>query len=209
MRGSNSQLSVISRDVARQFLALFVPILVSLVLLYFVVDLGDRLSGFLRDQASLGAVTRYLLFKIPLMVTQITPPAVMIAVLLAFGMLGRRNEIIALRASGVSLLQTAIPVLALAGAISIAALIWNETVVPYCSRGFRYVNTVEIRKRAVRGVLGERAIWYHGAGGFYNIDYVDRAQQAVYGLTIYRLDDDFQLLSVVRASHVRWRDGHW
>jgi len=209
MRASNSQLSVISRYVARQFLALFVPILVSLVLLYFVVDLGDRLSGFLRDQASLGAVTRYLLFKIPLMVTQITPPAVMIAVLLAFGMLGRRNEIIALRASGVSLLQTAIPVLALAGAISIAALIWNETVVPYCSRGFRYVNTVEIRKRAVRGVLGERAIWYHGAGGFYNIDYVDRAQQAVYGLTIYRLDDDFQLLSVVRASHVRWRDGHW
>jgi lipopolysaccharide export system permease protein len=209
MPGSSTPLSVVNRYIAGQFLALFVPILASLVLLYLLIDLLDRLGGFLRDEATAGAVVRYLLFKIPLMVTQITPPAVIIAVLLAFGILGRRNEIIALRAGGVSLPQTAIPILALAAAISIATLIWNETVVPYCSRSFRYVNNVEIRKRGVRGVLGERAIWYHGGGGFYNIDYVDRAQQTVYGLTIYRFDDQFRLHGVVNVSHVQWRDGHW
>ena len=77
---------------------------------------------------------------------------------------------------------------------------WNETVVPYCSRKFQYVNNVEIRKRAIRGVLSDRAIWYHGADGFYNIDYVDRARQAVYDLTIYRLDDQFRLRSVVQRA---------
>jgi hypothetical protein len=58
----------------------------------------------------------------------------------------------------------------LATAISIACLLWNETVVPYCSRKSEYVNNIEIRKRAVRGILSDRAIWYHGADGFYNID---------------------------------------
>jgi lipopolysaccharide export system permease protein len=143
------------------------------------------------------------------MITQITPPAVITAVLLAFGMLGRRNEIVALRAAGVSLAQTAVPVMALALAISVAALIWNETVVPYCSRRFEYVNNVEIRKRAVRGVLSDRAIWYHGADGFYNIDYVDRGQQTVYGLTIYRLDDEFRLRGVVNVPSAHWVDGRW
>jgi lipopolysaccharide export system permease protein len=209
MQRSNTALSVVNRYVGGQFLSLFIPILISLVLLYFFIDLADRLGGFLRDQASVGATARYFLFKVPLMVTQITPPAVTIAALLTFGVFGRRNEIIALRAGGVSLLQTGIPVLVLAGLISVAALIWNETVVPYCSRRFQYVNNVEIRKRAVRGVLSDRAIWYHGGGGFYNIDYVDRARQTVYGLTIYRFDDAFRLRSVVTASHVQWRNGRW
>jgi lipopolysaccharide export system permease protein len=206
---SSASLSVVNRYVGGQFLALFVPILAGFILLYVIIDLFDRLDILLRYQASAGAAARYFLFKVPLMVTQITPPAVITAVLLAFGLLGRRNEIIALRAGGVSLTQTAIPVLILSGAISVSCLVWNETVVPYCSRKFQYVNNVEIRKRAIRGVLSDRAIWYHGADGFYNIDYVDRDQQAVYDLTIYRLDDQFRLRSVVNVPRAQWADGRW
>jgi lipopolysaccharide export system permease protein len=206
---TSAPLSVVNRYLAGQFLALFVPILAGFVLLYVVVDVFDRLGILLRHQATADAAARYFLFKIPLMVTHITPPAVITAVLLTFGLLGRRNEIIALRASGVSLAQTAVPVMALAAAISVAALVWNETVVPYCSRKFEYVNNVEIRKRAIRGVLSDRAIWYHGADGFYNIDYVDRAQQAVYDLTIYKLDAQFRLRSVVNVARAQWVDGRW
>lgn len=210
MGGSTTApLSVVNRYVAGQFVALFVPILATFVLLYVIIDLFDRLDILLRNQASAGAAARYFLFKIPLMITQITPPAVITAVLLDFGMLGRRNEIVALRAGGVSLAQTAIPILALAGAISVGTLVWNETVVPYCSRKFQYVNNVEIRKRAIRGVLSDRAIWYRGADGFYNIDYVDRARQAVYDLTLYHLDDRYQLRSVVQVPRAQWADGRW
>lgn len=210
MSGATTKpLSVVNRYVAGQFVAMFLPILAGFVLLYVIIDLFDRLDILMRNDATVGAASRYFLFKIPLMVTQIMPPAVITAVLLALGMLGRRNEIVALRASGVSLLQTAVPILALAGAISVGTLIWNETVVPFCSRNFQYVNNVEIRKRAIRGVLSNRAIWYHGADGFYNIDYVDRARQAVYGLTIYHLDEDFRLRSVVQVPRAQWTDGHW
>src|SRR5215470_18552236 len=206
---TSAPLSVVNRYLGGQFVAFFVPILATFILLYVIIDLFDRLDILLRYQASAETAARYFLFKVPLMVTHITPPAVITAALLAFGILGRRNEIIALRASGVSLAQTAVPVVVLASTISVAALIWNETVVPYCSRRFEYVNNVEIRKRAVRGVLSDRAIWYHGADGFYNIDYVDRDQQAVYGLTIYRLDDQFRLRGVINVPSARWVDGRW
>lgn len=209
MRSTPSPIRVVSRYLAQQFLTLFVPILAAFVLLYIIIDLFDRLDILLRHDASVSAASRYFLFKIPLMLTQITPPAVITAVLLTFGTLGRRNEIIAMRSGGISLWQTAVPVLTLALAISAGALMWNETVVPYSSRQFQLVNNLEIRKRALRGVLSERAIWYHGADGFYHIDYVDRAQQTVYDLTIYRLDDAFRLRSVVRVPRAEWFQDRW
>jgi lipopolysaccharide export system permease protein len=201
--------TVINRYLARQFLALLLPIMAGFVMLYIIIDLFDRLDILLRYDATVSAAARYFVFKIPLMLTQVTPPAVITAALLAFGLLGRRNEIIAFRSGGVSLLQTAAPVLALSLLISAACLVWNETVVPYASREFQYVNNIEIRKRALRGVLSERAIWYHGADGFYHIDYVDRARQAVFDLTIYRLDASFRLRSVVHVPRAEWSDGHW
>lgn len=201
--------TVINRYLARQFLSLLMPILAGFVMLYVIIDLFDRLDILLRHDATLWAAARYFVFKIPLMLTQITPPAVITATLLTFGLLGRRNEIIAFRSGGVSLAQTAAPVLVLSLLISGAALVWNETVVPYSSRKFQYVNNIEIRKRALRGVLSERAIWYHGADGFYHIDYVDRAQQAVLDLTIYRLDPTFRLRSVVHVPRAQWENGRW
>jgi lipopolysaccharide export system permease protein len=206
---SYSPLPVISRYLVRQFLALFLPITLAFVLLYIVIDLFDRLDILLRHDASVGASARYFLFKIPLMLTQVTPPAVVVSTLLTLGLLSRRNEVVALRAGGVSLTQTSAPLLAAALGVSFLALGWNETVVPYSSRKFQHVNNVEIRKRTLRGILSDREIWYHGGLGFYNIDHVDREREVVYGLTIYRLDDDFALKSVVQIPKATWRETHW
>ena len=99
--------------------------------------------------------------------------------------------------------------IATAVGISLAVLVWNETVVPYASRMFQYVNNVEIRKREVRGILSDREIWYHGAMGFYHIDYIDRARNTIHGMQIYRFDDDFQLLGVVQIPQVEWQTQSW
>lgn len=205
-------LSVLSRHLSRQFLGIFLPVLASFVMLYILIDSFDRMDIFLRHDATFGEAARYMIFKIPLMLTQITPPAVVVAVLIGFGMLSRYNEIVGFRSGGISLVQTAVPVMACAIAISVAALVWNETVVPYSSRKFQYVNNVEIRKRGMRGIFRERGIWYHGARGFYNIDYVDRDSQTMYGLLIYRfssVDDGFLLRSIVEIPDARWLGDRW
>jgi len=205
-------LSVVSRYLSRQFLGVFLPLLVSFVLLYIIIDTFDRMHIFLRHDATVGEAARYMLFKIPLMLTQITPPAVVISTLVSLGMISRHNEIVALRTGGISLVQTMVPIMVCAIAISSASLVWNETVVPYCSQMFQFVNNVEIRKRGMRGIFREREIWYHGAQGFYSIDYVDRPSQTVHGLLIYRVADvadGFHLRSVIDVPSAEWRQDHW
>ena len=153
-----------------------------------------------------------MLFKVPLMLTQIMPPAVVISVLMSLGLLARRNEIIALRASGISLLQTTLPILALALAISMTALVWNETVVPYSSRMFQFVNNVEIRKRAMRGISQRPRDLVSRRRGFYSIDYVDRGRQTVHGLTDLptgSIESGFHLEGVIEVPRAQWHDGRW
>jgi len=198
-----------SRYVVREFLGLLGPILAAFVLLFVIIDFFERLRTFLEYHATVVATLKYFLFKIPLMVTFVLPPAVVAAMLVSLGMLSRRNEIIAFRAGGISLLQTAVPLLGTTAVISLAALVWNETVVPYSAQRFQYVNVVEIKKQRQKGILSERNIWYHGANGFYSIDHLDPRRETLAGLTVYQTAPDFGIRTIIEAPSGHWTGTAW
>jgi len=209
MRTRPSILSVTSRYLIRECMVVLTPVVLAFVLIYLIVDFFDRFDILLRSHAAPLAAVRYFLFKIPLMLTQIMPAAVLAAMLLSLGLLSRRNELVALRASGVSLLETAFPLVVLAATISVGTLVWNETIVPYCTRASQYINNVEIRKRPQRGILSERGIWYHGAEGFYSIDEIDPRRGMLRRLTIYQVSPDFELRRVIEVASARWTGHGW
>jgi lipopolysaccharide export system permease protein len=200
---------VISRYLVREFIGILVPIIAAFLVLYILVDLFDRLNFLLKNHATLGATLRYFAFKIPLILTQTTPPAVLAALLLSLGMLSQRNEVVAMRASGVSLTQTALPLVGLAAVISLATLAWNETVVPESTRQWQSVIHNEIKKGVQRSILSEREIWYLGVDGFYNIEHVDAQGKALVGLTVYRTDAAFDLQEVIEVPFAKWTGSGW
>ena len=209
MRARPNIFSVTSRYLIREFVAVLIPVVLAFLIIYLIVDFFDRFDILLRSHADALAAVRYFLFKIPLMLTQIMPPAVLAAMLLSLGMLSRHNELVALRASGVSLLETAFPLVVLAGSIGVGTLVWNETIVPYCTRACQYINNVEIRKRPQRGILSERGIWYHGANGFYSIDQIDPRHGTLLGLTIYQVGANFELQRIIEVASAQWTGEAW
>lgn len=209
LRRRYSVWSVTSRYVAGEFLGVLIPIVLAFVIMYLIVDFFERLDILLKNHAAPLAAVRYFAFKVPLILTQVMPPAVLAALLISQGLLSRRNEVVALRASGVSLLQTGVPLLTLAVVISVGTFVWNEAVVPYCTRQYEYVNNIEIRKRPLRGILSERGIWYHGRDGFYNIDHIDPRRDSLFGLNIYRTDDEFDLDSIIEIPSAHWTGTGW
>ncbi len=201
--------SLLSRYLRGEFLRLFCLCLLAFLCLYLIVDFFDRFDNFLKYAAPVSAIVRYFLFKLPIIVTQMVPLAVLTASLLSLGLLARRNELLALFACGVSLWQIARPLLGIATLLSLGTLAWNETIVPYCFHQARYINTVEIRKKAFTGLFHDKGFWYHGNSGFYHIDHFDSRQQTLFGLTIYTLDDNFQVRSLIEVPAARWREKRW
>jgi lipopolysaccharide export system permease protein len=189
-------LNVITRYLLAEFWGVFLLCMGAFLLVYLLVDFFDRLDTFLKYEASASAALRYLLFKLPLIITQIVPPAVLASVLVSLGLLGRRNELTALRAGGVSLARMSWPLFAM-------------TAVPMSTHESQRINLVEIRRQAPRTVLSDRETWYRGADGFYNIDHIDRARQTLYGMVIYHLSEDFRLLGTTEISRAYWDGSRW
>lgn len=202
-------MNVLLRYVLSEFLRIFGLCMLGFLLVYVLVDLFDHLDGFLRYQASAGEVARYLLFKVPLIVTQLVPVATLASVLLSLGMMARHNELTALRASGISTAQIARPLFATAIILSLAILLWNEAVVPYATERSRYVEIVEIRNKPLKALLSEHGIWFHGRSGIYNIEHFDARTGTLVGLTLYDFTPGFLLQRLIEIPTAQWRDDRW
>ena len=202
-------LPMVGRHLGREFLSAFGLTLAAFVGIYLVADFFDRLDTFLKHGASAGAIISMFLFKMPLIVAQVIPIAVLAAGLVGLGLLARQNEFVALRACGVSVWQMATPLLIVAGLISVGTFAWSETVVPYSARRWHQIEDHDIRQRDQAGVFTGHDVWYHGRAGFYSIDRVSLRRQTLYDLTIYQIGHDFLPVRLIEADAATWNGQEW
>lgn len=202
-------LPTISRYLLREFGRSFALCLGAFVGLYLCVDFFERFPGFLSHDAPAPLMILYFALKVPLIITQMTPVAVLAAMLLSLGGLARRSELMAMRSCGVSLWQIGGPLIAACLLISFLSLAWSEYVVPGASMQAHYVDRVQIKNKQFRGHFNDAEIWYHGSGSFTNIDRFDAKRNEIYGLTRYEFDPEFRLRRIVEARVARWTGHGW
>ncbi|MBM4256423.1 MAG: LPS export ABC transporter permease LptG [Deltaproteobacteria bacterium] len=204
-----SSFRIIPLYLSREFLRTFCLCLLFLWTLALLIDFFDRLDDFIRQDASIFSVLRYFFFKAPLFVSQMAPAAALTGSLLSLSLLSRSRELLALKACGVSTVQIARPLLSVAGILSVAIWGWNEVIVPPAFHKARVINSEEIKKKPFKGFFDERGFWYHGERVFYHIEHFDLHDKSLSGLTIYQLDDQFQVRSLAEVSRAVWKDGKW
>ena len=94
---------IVGRYLAATWLRLFLLCQGGFLAVYLILDFMEKLGRFVKASASLGAILQFFLFKIPEMLGQTMPFAVLMATLLALGMLSRSSELTALRSCGLSI----------------------------------------------------------------------------------------------------------
>ncbi len=75
-------------------------------------------------------VLKFILYALPSLVTQTFPMAMLLAALMGFGRLSADREAVAIFAAGISFGRAARVVYIMGALVSVAAFVWNETVVP-------------------------------------------------------------------------------
>lgn len=117
------------------FLREFVgPLFLGLGVLTFVMILGNLIKIaelVINKGVDIFSVGKLFLFMIPYLLTYIVPIAVLTAILLSLGRLSGDNEIIAIRASGISLFGLVVPLLVLGLILSLVLVVFNDRVIPY------------------------------------------------------------------------------
>jgi lipopolysaccharide export system permease protein len=202
-------MKILDRYCAKAFMKYFAISVISCVLLYTIIDFFERIRMFLSNHATMYQMVSFFFFSIPMITWQVLPACVLIASLVTFGSLSKNNELVAMKACGVSIYRMALPIVAISALISIITFLISEFVTPYANHRADCVRLKEIQKQETAGVFKQNQIWYRGKAGIYNFKVFDPRANILQGITLYYLDKKFNLVKRIDAERAEWRDGRW
>jgi lipopolysaccharide export system permease protein len=200
---------ILSRYITREFLKFLFLWIAIFFLIFFVVELFERINVIIVHKAPLYLLLEYFLYTTPLFLSQTLPFSTLLAALITLGLLARNNEVVAMKAHGVSTYRIMVPLLVLAALVTAFIFLSNETIVPYSARKARYIWSVKIKGEEERGFFKLNKIWYRGENIIYNIHLLEPKQDILKGVTIYRFDDLFNLRQRVDAREAQWNGEGW
>jgi lipopolysaccharide export system permease protein len=160
--------------------------LTSLLLLNYVAKQFGNLVG---KGLPWTVIAEFFVLSIPFTVAMTFPMAVLVATLYAFSRLAAENEITALKASGVGMLQLLVP--ALIGACGIAALMiaFNDQLLPRANHQLRTLQS-DIARKKPTFALREQVINEVSPGQiFLRAGHLDEGSSRMREVTIYDLSD--------------------
>ena len=109
------------------------PLLYCLLLffmMFVIIDIFNNLDEFLKHAVPLTIILYYYACLLPAILAQVVPIATLVAILYVLGHLNKHNEIIALKASGISVFHILSPYLFTGILLSFSIFLMNETIAP-------------------------------------------------------------------------------
>jgi LPS export ABC transporter permease LptG/LPS export ABC transporter permease LptF len=201
---------ILDQYVVMEFLKTFLMVLCAFVMLMLVFTTFDLLADILRNHTPLSTVGAYLVNLTPDMLYQLAPLAVLIAVLVTFGALNRNSEIIAMKATGISLYRLVVPVVVIALMLSFGLFLFAQFYLPQANQRQEALRDI-IKGRPPRTVLHPEQTWIFGhprAGEparIFHYQFFDPDQKEFANLSVFEFDSSsFALSRRIFASRVFW-----
>jgi len=198
--------SIIDMYMLRRFLYYFFLILGAFILLFETFTFFELLDDIARHRIPFLVVVNYFRYLIPYLVYQLSPLAALVATLVTLGVLSKNNEIVAFKASGISLYRLALPLLLCGVALAGALLLLDDTYLPYANQRQDALRNQIKGKPAQTYTRPQR--WIFGENSkVYNYDLFEPTQKLFGGLSVIELDPiTFQMKRRVFATRAQWLD---
>ena len=208
LRKGGSRFPLILDDyVLRQFLEYLGLVLATFVVLTLVFSFFELLGDIVRNRIALITVGEYLVNVVPSMLYLMTPLSVLIAVLVTFGLLQKSNELTAMKATGISLYRLVVPVLVLAGMLSMALFAFDQFYLPHANKRQDALRN-EIKGKPAQTYLNPQHKWIFGQHNeIYYYEFFDSERNQFANLSVFDLDPKaFALTERTFATRVFWND---
>jgi LPS export ABC transporter permease LptF/LPS export ABC transporter permease LptG len=212
--------SLLDRYISRSWVGHFTLVMAAFVSIYVLAELPDLVDDIQNNGVPGRVVFQYYLFRSCQIAFTVAPFAVLVSVLITLGVLARRHEITAMKASGISLYRAVGPVIGMGVLASLSLYALQEFILPATNEvAARKFNVIKGRPPQSSDQFDRR--WILASDGrFYNYDYVverqnprrpgraeggKRQEFTLYGFSIYDLDHhSWDLRESVHASRAGW-----
>src|SRR5438105_4872457 len=190
----------------RKFFFYFAVFLAVFVFLYEAFTFFELLDDIGRGRVPFLTVVEYFQYLTPFLVYNLAPLAGLVAVLVPVGTMSKNNEIVAIKASGLSLFRVAMPLLFAGLALAATLLLLDDTYLPYFNQRQDALHN-QIKGRPPQTYAHPQR-WIFGENSkIYNYDVFDQEHNLFGGLSVLELNpSDFHLRRRIFAAKARWSE---
>ncbi|HEY3488554.1 MAG TPA: LPS export ABC transporter permease LptG [Candidatus Deferrimicrobiaceae bacterium] len=180
------------------------------VMLFLVIDFVDKADDFLKHGAAAREIALYYLATAPSVFVQISPVAVLVAVLVTISLRARSNELTAMFAGGLSLPRVCAPILIGCTLVSLLSFGFSELLIPRASRAAREVSRARVQPGKVAAQFSMNRYWIRGEGAILSAQLVDSRARTLSGFQYLGITPDFRLIRRIEATTATFgKDGRW
>ncbi len=201
---------ILDEYVIREFLGTFFMVLCGFVMLMLVFTFFELVGDIIRNKIALSTVGLYLVNLTPSMLYSIAPLAVLLAVLVTFGVLNRNSEIIAMKATGISLYRLVIPIVSISAILAVSLFLFDEFYLPQANRRQESLRST-IKGRPPQTFLHPEEKWIFGEpragepGRIFYYQFFDRDRDEFANLSIFEFNPNtFSISRRIFAARVFW-----
>ncbi|WFB37883.1 LptF/LptG family permease [Kiritimatiellota bacterium B12222] len=199
---------ILDKYLLKTFMMPWLSCLLGFTFLFVIVDLVESLNKFVDGGASLIDVVTYYLRYVPSIWIYVGPITLLLGLLYALYQLTRNNEIIAMRASGISLYRVLYPFIILGTLVSILSIYISQTVAPEnLAWTDQYLNNLESPDSDTLLQLRFKDPESHRT---WDIESLNLKTQVLSGVTLnQRRPESDSLEYVLKAEQAVWIDNYW
>ena len=191
--------------ILRDFALYLTLIMASFLVLALVFTFFELLTDIIRNRVPLITVAEYLWNLSPSMIYLMAPMAVLLAVLITFGLLDKSSELTAMKATGFSIYRATLPVIIISGVFAAGLFVFDQLYIPHTNREQEILRN-EIKGKPPQTYLQADRKWIFGQNNeIYYYRLFDPDQNMFGGISVFEFDpNNFQLTRRIQAEHATW-----
>ena len=191
--------------VLSSFLLYFFLWLAAFVTLAEVYNFFELLSDVVSHHIPMARLATYHLFLTPLLIYETMPTAVLLAVLVTFGVMTKNNEVTAFKACGISVRRLGMPVLLMSGVLSAALFAADYSWIPTANRIQDEIHN-EIKGRPHQTYLHPERKWLIHDYRIFYVRGFDSSENMMIEPYVFEIEPKtFRMIREISANRARWQ----
>ena len=197
-------IKTLDRYLLRNFISSLIIITLGFGILIIAINMVEELRDFIDHDVPLVEIFIYYIYFAGWILKSFLPVFVLLAALTSIGMLARKNEILAMKAGGISLYRIAAPILIFTFFLSIFHIYYNEYFYPPGNKKRVEMKEYTIKKVSPKANLSVHNIYRQvNKDIFFVIQGYDIPKKEGVGVKIYRSKDD-KLTEMISAEKIQY-----
>ena len=202
-------MKILTSYILKRFVAVFSVVMLGFTASYVVVVLIGEMHTLLSNNAHITLIVLFFAYKLPLIIYHVMPMSVLISAFLVYNSFARTNELIAMRAAGISSKSTCVSVLLMGALCSVFLFFLGEFVVPGSIKKSTYVMEVLIKGKKHTSSFQLDQTWFKSGRNIYGIKTFDPKTRVLQGVIILTFDKEFNLVQRIDARSAVWENNRW